>query len=158
MFYSGKVSADSSVTCGSSAGVCMAKLQQADLFMAHLQLYIPGLPISPAGTVPRNTIQSQSQETLFFRDTLFPSLLPAVVGNNNLLMPCIRRINFLLDTESLFLSRRRAGGAKIPPVPFTESTATNLSCFLTLRLDLKKSKGVQTHKVKGTCRGIPFYL
>lgn len=41
MFYSGKASADSSVTCGSSAGVCIARLRQPDLFMAQLQLYIP---------------------------------------------------------------------------------------------------------------------
>lgn len=43
MFYSGKASADSSVTCGSSAGVCMAGLWQPDLFMAQLQLSIPAL-------------------------------------------------------------------------------------------------------------------
>lgn len=61
MFYSGKASADSSVTCGSSAGVCMARLWQPDLFTSQLQLYIPALK-------KRDCLchqQEQSQETQY---------------------------------------------------------------------------------------------
>lgn len=34
IFYSGKASTDSSVTCGCSVGVCTARLRQPGLFMA----------------------------------------------------------------------------------------------------------------------------
>lgn len=91
-----------------------------------------GVTASPAGAVPRNTIQSHSQETLFFRGALLLSLLPSGVRNSNLLLTCIRRIKFLLGTETVFLSKRRADGAKIPPIPFTERRARNLPCLLTL--------------------------
>lgn len=92
-----------------------------------------GVTASPAGAVPRNTIQSQAQETSFFRDALLPSLLPSGVRNSNLLLTCIRRIKFLLGTETVFLSKRRADGAEIPPMPFTECRARSLSsCLLTL--------------------------
>jgi len=61
MFYSGKAAADSSVTCGSSAGVCVARLRQPDLFMAQLQLYRPAL--KREGCLFQQ--QEQSQETQY---------------------------------------------------------------------------------------------
>lgn len=101
MLFSSKASA---VTCGSSAAAWSLYGSVATPYSSPGE---GGRTASVAGTTPRNTIQSQSQETLFFRDTLFPSLLPSVAGNHNLLWPCIRRINFLLGTESVVLSRRR---------------------------------------------------
>lgn len=137
MFFSSKASA---MTCGSSAAAWSLYGSAA---APHTSPGEGGLTVSLAGTAPRNKIQSQSQETLFFTDTLFPPLLPSVPGNHNLLLPCIRRINFLFGTESAVLSRRRGDG--FLPCPLL-STATNLPCWM------------YKHKLKGSCEGIFFWF
>lgn len=114
------------------------------------------LPISPAGTVPRNTIQSQSQEALFFRDTLFPSLLPSVVWNSNLLLPCIIRIHFLLGTESIILSKRRADRVKIPLILFTEKFSHQLILLSYFASGPKEVKGSRNTRSKEPAGAFPF--
>lgn len=137
--------------------VCVSRLHQPHLLMTQPRCYIPALregrlPLSAAGAVPRNTMQSQSQETLFFRDTLFPPFLPFCGCCCHILEEFIS----LLAQNQLFCSKRREVWAKIPPTPSTESIITRLSCFLTLHLCLRKSKEKHTQVQKELARAFPF--
>lgn len=114
------------------------------------------LPISPAGTVPRNTIQSQCQEALFFRDILLPSFLPSVVGNSNLLLPCIIRIHFLLGTESIILSKRRGERVKIPLILFTKKYSHQLILLSYFASGPKEVKGSTNTRSKEPAGAFPF--
>lgn len=160
IFYSGKASTDSSVTCGSSVGVRMARLWQPGLFMAQSQLHTLALEREKW----LFHLQEQSQETQYNHnpkkhcssETHF-SLHFCLLGLGTVIR-CWLVLEELTSflAQYVILSKRRVDGAEIPPMPFTKCRVRSFLAFLFFASGLMEVKGRKNTRSKEPGMAFPF--
>lgn len=134
IFDSSKASTDSSMTCGSSAGVRMARLWQPGLFMAQSQLHTLALKrekwLFHQQEQSRETQYNHNPKKHCSSETHF-SLHFCLVGLGTVIhcwLVLEELTSFL--AQYVILSTRGVDGAEIPPMPFTERRVRSFLAFL----------------------------